>query len=84
MPDFSAEAPEHPRITSAAPQGPPHFLLGMKQEFTVTAAGSVGPIPSAPPAHEMPAESPPPDRPAGPASSSLRRIRASGSSGEED
>ena len=61
MPDFSAEAPpsSDPAAASAAPQGPPHFLLGMKQEFTVAAAGSeIGPIPSAPAPHEMPAESP--------------------------
>ena len=61
MPDFSAEAPPSvdAAAASAAPQGPPHFLLGMKQEFTVTAAGSeIGPIPSVAPAPAMPAESP--------------------------
>jgi hypothetical protein len=61
MPDFSAEAqPSSDAVAaSAAPQGPPHFLLGMRQEFTVAAAGSeIGPIPSAPAPHEMPAESP--------------------------
>jgi hypothetical protein len=63
MPDFAAAPAASPDASaapgSAAPAGPPHFLLGMKQEFTVTAAGSSpGPIPSAPPAHETPAESP--------------------------
>ena len=61
MPDFSAQAPppSGAPAASAAPQGPPHFLLGMKQEFTVTAAGSaIGPIPSGAPAPAMPAESP--------------------------
>ena len=61
MPDFSAEAPPSSGAPAAstAPQGPPHFLLGMKQEFTVTAAGSeIGPIPSGAPAPAMPAESP--------------------------
>ena len=34
----------------------------MKQEFTVTTAGSSpGPVPSAQPAHEMPADPRPPD-----------------------
>jgi hypothetical protein len=61
MPDFSAEAPPSAdaAAASAAPQGPPHFLLGMVQEFTVTAAGSeIGPVPSGAPAPAMPAESP--------------------------
>ena len=61
MPDFSAEAPPSAdtAAASSAPQGPPHVLLGMKQEFTVTAAGSeVGPVPSGAPAPAMPAESP--------------------------
>jgi hypothetical protein len=61
LPDFSAQAPPPSGAPAASgePQGPPHFLLGMKQAFTVTAAGSSpGPIPSAQPAHEMPAESP--------------------------
>jgi hypothetical protein len=54
LPDFSAEAaPESsaaPTSTeSMAPQGPPHFVLGMRQEFTVTAPGSSpGPVPAAP------------------------------------
>ena len=51
MPDFAAatEATEASPVASAAPAGPPHFVLGMKQEFTVTAAGSSpGPLPSAP------------------------------------
>ena len=53
MPDFTAQAaaPAGSPMPQAsmAPQGPPHFMLGMKQEFTVTAAGSSpGPIPSAP------------------------------------
>jgi hypothetical protein len=39
---------------SAAPAGPPHFLLGMRQEFTVTAPGTaVGPIPSPVPMGSM-------------------------------
>ncbi len=62
MPDFSQTPPPSgaPNAAgSAAPQGPPHFLLGMKQEFRVTAAGSSpGPIPSAPAAYPIPAESP--------------------------
>ena len=60
MPDFSGQAPpsSDAAAASAAPPGPPHFLLGMKQEFTVTAAGSeIGPILGAP-APAMPAESP--------------------------
>jgi hypothetical protein len=62
LPDFSAEAeaPASPDAASAsgAPQGPPHFVLGMRQEFTVTAAGGTpGPIPSAALA-DQPAESP--------------------------
>jgi hypothetical protein len=62
LPDFSAQAAAPPSAApaaSAAPQGPPHFLLGMKQEFSVTAAGSeIGPIPSGAPAAAMPTESP--------------------------
>jgi hypothetical protein len=57
LPDFGAEAeapPEGPTSSGApastepaAPQGPPHFVLGMRQEFTVTAPGtSPGPIPA--------------------------------------
>ncbi len=44
----SMEEPASPAPgTSAAPGDPPHFVLGMRQEFTVTAAGSnVGPMPS--------------------------------------
>ena len=34
MPDFAAAPGASPGM-SAAPQGPPHFVLGMKQEFTV-------------------------------------------------
>ena len=48
MPDGSA-APD-----ASAPAGPPHFLLGMIQEFNVTAAGTEpGPLPSAAPAGSM-------------------------------
>jgi plastocyanin len=68
LPDFGAEAaatPDAPASPDAgaspesgAPQGPPHFVLGMRQEFTVTAAGSSpGPIPSVT-AADLPAESP--------------------------
>jgi hypothetical protein len=50
MPDFGAEAASSPGASAAAdpaPEGPPHFVLGMRQEFTVTSAGSSpGPIPS--------------------------------------
>ncbi len=39
---------------SAAPEGMPHFMLGMRQEFTVTDAGTeVGPLPSASPMESM-------------------------------
>jgi len=50
LPDFSAEAAQASpdASTSQAPQGPPHFVLGMRQEFTVTPAGSSpGPLPPA-------------------------------------
>jgi hypothetical protein len=55
LPDFTAEAPASSAMPassgaagSAPPQGPPHFLLGMRQEFTVTAAGTEpGPVSSA-------------------------------------
>jgi plastocyanin len=68
LPDFGAEAaassavPASPDVAGSpeavAPQGPPHVALGMRQEFTVTAAGSTpGPVPSAP-AADLPAESP--------------------------
>jgi hypothetical protein len=62
LPDFGAEAEAQASPDAApasgAPQGPPHFVLGMRQEFTVTSPGSSpGPIPSAA-APEMPAESP--------------------------
>jgi hypothetical protein len=61
LPDFSAEAaaPASPDASaSQAPQGPPHFVLGMRQEFTVTDTdSSPGPIPSAP-AGAQPAQSP--------------------------
>lgn len=40
--------------------GPPHFMLGMRQEFTVTAAGTeMGPLASAGPAASAPAASAP-------------------------
>jgi hypothetical protein len=64
LPDFSAEAAPASSVAptsteSMAPQGPPHFVLGMRQEFTVTAPGnSPGPIPAATaaaPAAESPA-----------------------------
>ena len=68
LPDFGAEPGVSPEAAaspdaaaspeSGAAQGPPHFVLGMRQEFTVTAAGSSpGPIPS-PVAASLPAESP--------------------------
>jgi hypothetical protein len=38
LPDFGAAAPSAGPATSMAPQGPPHFVLGMFQEFTVTTA----------------------------------------------
>jgi hypothetical protein len=53
MPDFAAppDAAGASPGASAAPQGPPHFVLGMRQAFTVTAAGtSPGPLPSSAPA----------------------------------
>jgi hypothetical protein len=61
LPDFSAESGASPAASAAvepAPEGPPHFVLGMRQEFTVTSVGSSpGPVPSvATPA--LPAESP--------------------------
>jgi hypothetical protein len=51
MPDFGATPMESGAPAgSMAPQGPPHFVLGMRQAFTVTAAGSSpGPLPSAAP-----------------------------------
>ena len=61
LPDFNAPAPSSGASmgpASAAPLGPPLFLLGMKQEFTVTAAGSSpGPIPSPAPS-AMPGPTP--------------------------
>ncbi len=53
MPDPSASP------AASAPTGTPHFMLGMRQEFTVTAAGTpVGPLPSlAPTASVAPAGS---------------------------
>ncbi len=48
MPDASAAA------QPSAGTGTPHFMLGMRQEFTVTAAGTeVGPLPSSAPAGSM-------------------------------
>jgi hypothetical protein len=58
LPDFNAPPPSVDPAATQAPQGPPHFVLGMRQEFTVTAAGSSpGPIPPAATA-AAPAESP--------------------------
>jgi hypothetical protein len=52
LPDFGTEALSSPGASAAGepapPEGPPHFVLGMRQEFTVTSAGSSpGPMPSA-------------------------------------
>ncbi len=79
MPDFSAQAapPSGAPAASAAPQGPPHLLLGMKQEFTVTAAGSeIGrsrrePLP--PPCRPSRRR---PDTPAGPPPPDCTQLRA--------
>jgi hypothetical protein len=44
---------------SPAAAGPPHFVLGMQQQFTVTAPGSSpGPVPTAASTSPAPAESP--------------------------
>lgn len=50
LPDFGAAPASAGATGSQAPQGPPHFVLGMYQAFTVTAAGSSpGPMPAAAP-----------------------------------
>jgi hypothetical protein len=63
VPKGMTEVPSDPAATldPALASAPPHFMLGMVQTFTVTAAGSeVGPLPSAMPMGPMgsPAASP--------------------------
>ena len=44
--DVSGLSPEAQEYVAALDEAPPHFVLGMVQEFTVTAAGTeVGPLP---------------------------------------
>jgi hypothetical protein len=61
IPQGTTEMPADDADPSMIPSGPPHFVLGMIQTFTVTAAGTEpGPVPSAMPMGEMPEGSPAP------------------------
>lgn len=60
IPQGMTEMPAEDADPSTIPGGPPHFVLGMIQTFTGTAAGTEpGPLPSAMPS-EMPEGSPAP------------------------
>jgi len=55
VPQGTTSMPDPSAMPDASfPAGPPHFLLGMRQEVTVTAAGTEpGPLPSVGPAGSM-------------------------------
>ena len=65
LPDPSALPDPNAPMPAGLGQGPPHFVLGMQQQFTVTAPGTTpGPLPETPPSMapmpEMPEGSPAP------------------------